>query len=404
MTLQELQTQFETAKHGCSQLHQKLSAAAEAQGRALSATEKASIEESLREAKALKARLDGMQTDANMLGAIAQLTGDMMRPSPRRAGSLGAQFVNSDAMRWWQENRHKLPQAWQSPSVELYATTLDESSASGGDLVLPDTQPGIVTLPTRPLTVADLIAPGTTTSEPGDVHEGNDLHKRRGPGPRGGDETGIDARLRCRQLSGEKDRALDSRYGGNSLGRRADAQLCRHQDATRRRPRGRRSAAEWQRRRREPHRLSGPRRSRRPPAARRRLQRRRGSETDLGDFRGESDSTRRRDSSPDELAHDPVVESGGGEYLSGAGPFATPQRPVLWGLPVAVSPVIAVGTALVGCYRTASQLFRNGGIRVDVSNSHSDFFVKNLVAIRAERREALAVYRAACFGTVTGLN
>ena len=51
----------------------------------------------------------------------------------------------------------------------------------------------------------------------------------------------------------------------------------------------------------------------------------------------------------------------------------------------------------------AAQVFRKGGIRVEASNSHSDFFIKNLVAIRAEERLALAVYRPGAFGEVTGL-
>ena len=48
-----------------------------------------------------------------------------------------------------------------------------------------------------------------------------------------------------------------------------------------------------------------------------------------------------------------------------------------------------------------SQFFRKGDIRVEASNSHQDFFTKNLVAIRAEERGALAVYRPGAFGKVT---
>ena len=92
-----------------------------------------------------------------------------------------------------------------------------------------------------------------------------------------------------------------------------------------------------------------------------------------------------------------------GQYY-GSGPFAGAQAPTLWGLPVAVTPSIVANTALTGAFRSSAQIFDHGGMRVDVSNSHSDFFIKNLVAIRAERRLALAVYRPAAFGTTTGLN
>jgi HK97 family phage major capsid protein len=73
-------------------------------------------------------------------------------------------------------------------------------------------------------------------------------------------------------------------------------------------------------------------------------------------------------------------------------------------LPVVVTTAITAGVALVGAFKMGAQVFRKGGISVDVSNSHSDYFVKNLTAIRAEERVALAVYRPGAFGEVTGLN
>jgi len=60
-----------------------------------------------------------------------------------------------------------------------------------------------------------------------------------------------------------------------------------------------------------------------------------------------------------------------------------------------------VKTVLVGSFQQASQFFRRGGLRVEASNSHQDFFIKNLTAIRAEERGALAVYREGAFGKVT---
>src|SRR5262249_1846068 len=94
--------------------------------------------------------------------------------------------------------------------------------------------------------------------------------------------------------------------------------------------------------------------------------------------------------------------TGSGDYY-GDGPFAAPGTPTLWGLPVALTTAIVLGTALVGAFKAASQYFKHGGVRVEATNSHQDFFIKNLVAIRAEQRGALAVYRAAAIGKVTGL-
>lgn len=78
-----------------------------------------------------------------------------------------------------------------------------------------------------------------------------------------------------------------------------------------------------------------------------------------------------------------------GEYL-GDGPFGPVRAVTIWGLPIAVTSDIEAGVALVGCFTTAAQIFRKGGVRV--------------VAVRSEPREALAVYKPQCFGEVTGLN
>lgn len=75
----------------------------------------------------------------------------------------------------------------------------------------------------------------------------------------------------------------------------------------------------------------------------------------------------------------------------------------LWGLRVVVTPAIAQGTALVGAFGTAAQVLRRSGITVEMTNSNEDDFKNNLVAIRAEERVGLAVYRPGAFGTVTGL-
>lgn len=92
-----------------------------------------------------------------------------------------------------------------------------------------------------------------------------------------------------------------------------------------------------------------------------------------------------------------------GQY-HGAGPFSgADQVERVWGMRVRVTPMIAQGTALVGAFQPHAQIFRKGGVRVVASTEHASFFVENKVAILAEERLALAVYRPAAFCTVTGL-
>lgn len=86
------------------------------------------------------------------------------------------------------------------------------------------------------------------------------------------------------------------------------------------------------------------------------------------------------------------------------GPFVGNQPATLWGKKVAITPAMPSGDALVGAFAQGGQIFRKGGLTVEASNSHADFFQRNLTAIRAEERLALAVYRPGAFGTVTGLN
>jgi HK97 family phage major capsid protein len=90
------------------------------------------------------------------------------------------------------------------------------------------------------------------------------------------------------------------------------------------------------------------------------------------------------------------------EYY-GPGPFAPDNVERIWGLRVRVTPMIAEGTALVGAFQPHAQLFRKGGVRVVASTEHSTYFTENKVAILAEERLALAVYRPLAFCKVTGL-
>lgn len=70
--------------------------------------------------------------------------------------------------------------------------------------------------------------------------------------------------------------------------------------------------------------------------------------------------------------------------------------PVLHGLPVVESEAIAQGTGLIGDFRKAV-IWDREQASISVTDSHADFFIRNLVAILAEQREAFGVLRPKAF-------
>lgn len=87
-----------------------------------------------------------------------------------------------------------------------------------------------------------------------------------------------------------------------------------------------------------------------------------------------------------------LLKDGDGKYLLGDPGAAVP--PVLFGLPVVPTTSMTVDKFLVGDFQRAATLYDRWLPRVEVSTEHSDFFVKNMVAILAEQRLALAVKNA----------
>jgi HK97 family phage major capsid protein len=71
-------------------------------------------------------------------------------------------------------------------------------------------------------------------------------------------------------------------------------------------------------------------------------------------------------------------------FFGGPRELGTPR---LWGLPVVESEGVSAGTAYVGDFRKCV-LWDREQASVQVSDSHSDFFVRNMVAILAEMRAA----------------
>lgn len=90
-----------------------------------------------------------------------------------------------------------------------------------------------------------------------------------------------------------------------------------------------------------------------------------------------------------------------GRYIYGDPANAAQQR--LWGLPVVTTMAITQNTALCGSFQLGAQIFYRQGITVESTNSNEDDFRKNLIAIRAEQREALACYRPKAFCSITGV-
>ena len=88
-----------------------------------------------------------------------------------------------------------------------------------------------------------------------------------------------------------------------------------------------------------------------------------------------------------------------------AGGFGTDAAPRIWGLPVVASTAISAGTVLVGKFGggEAAHVVMRQGLDLAVSDSHSDFFLKGKLAIRATMRVGLAVYRQEAFCKITNM-
>lgn len=98
---------------------------------------------------------------------------------------------------------------------------------------------------------------------------------------------------------------------------------------------------------------------------------------------------------PIDWARIELTKDAEGRYIIG-NPQGT-TAPTLWGLPVVATQAMTVDKFLTGAFRGAAQVFDRMLATVLVSTEDSDNFRKNLVTILAEERLALAVYRPEAF-------
>lgn len=88
-----------------------------------------------------------------------------------------------------------------------------------------------------------------------------------------------------------------------------------------------------------------------------------------------------------------------GRYIIGD-PQGT-VAPRLWGLPVAASIALTAGTFVTGSFKQAAQIFDRLAIEILISTENNDDFEKNMLTIRCEERLAFVVKRPAAFVTGT---
>ena len=415
-SLFQLKSSLASERAEAVRLAQAVMATADAEGRELTDDEKAKAKEHVARAEELNSRIVALQGDDDMRRQISQFQTEQGErqahtisngaDSNRRVLSLGDQFVASDVYKNDIKGKKRM-RGWTSGEIELEggirAATLTTDSASGGDLITPNYRPGITEILFQRLTVADLLASGTTDSPT--------IYYMK-------ETTATNAAATVAEGAAKPESTLVFDAVTDSLKKIATwlpvsdemlddvAQIRSYIDQRLR------FFIEQQE---EAQLLNGD-----------------GTGTNLTGLRNRvglaTDVARGTDSNadaifkqimaitttafvmPDGIIMHPtnwqavaLLKDTTGAYL-GAGPFGAPQTPRLWGLPVVVTTAITAGVALVGAFKMGAQVFRNGGITVESSNSHASYFTTNLTAIRAEERVALAVYRPGAFGEVTGLN
>lgn len=90
-----------------------------------------------------------------------------------------------------------------------------------------------------------------------------------------------------------------------------------------------------------------------------------------------------------------LTKDAAGYYIAGNPAANIPNR--LWGFPVVDTQAIAQDKMLVGPFQMGAQIFDRMAVEVLIATEHANFFTENKLAVRAEKRLALAVRRPGSF-------
>lgn len=96
-----------------------------------------------------------------------------------------------------------------------------------------------------------------------------------------------------------------------------------------------------------------------------------------------------------------IGKDGENRYYGG-GYFAALHGENVWNLPIVLSNQLTANHVVVGAFNTCASLVSKAeGVTVEATNTDQDDFIKNLMTVRAECREKLAVRRPAGFVDIT---
>lgn len=351
-----------------------------ANGAALTEELKQKADEGLTTAQELRDQMDAMEAKA---ANRARHGGEAAQKS------IGQQFVESEEVKSYMgaPSRH---------GVRMSFKTLSGlTPASGGALVQPDRQPGIVTPPTRRLVVRDLLTPGTTESSSVEfVKETGFTNNADVKGETAASaESDLTFALEMakvvtiahhlpasRQImddAGQLQSYIDGRMR-TGLDLKEERQLL-NGDGTGNNMEGLVTQASAYS---APLNIAG--------ATFIDILRLAMLQAELAEYAASAIVL-----NPIDWAAIELTKDNEGRYI-----FSNPSQMTaagLWGKPVAATQAMAEDKFLTGAFREAAQVFDREDAHVEMSTEHGDNFTEGMVTIRAQERLSLACYRPEAF-------